>query len=206
MQRSVSLHIPQRIDSTAHVYFDRRVQQTAECSNDSHHSCICIIPFMPAPRQLQHSRRSHALVSSLTAHCSLHVRTHCVGVRCLPAVDAAWRVHAWRIFCASLRCVGTWACAWGQESRGVVGLSGIARVLRLCVAGNCRLVRESVFLNTPNTLGRCCSIGLASSCLGGAQVYMPSSQALQAVGRVTAWLAVQRLAGGALPAHKSQEG
>lgn len=105
---------------------------------------------MPAPRQLQRSRRSHALVSSLTAHCSLHVRTHCVGVRCLPAVDAAWRVHAWCIICASLRCVGTWACAWGQESRGVVGLSGIARVLRLCVAGNCRLVRESVFLNTPN--------------------------------------------------------
>lgn len=43
MQRSVSSHIPQRIDSIAHVYFERRVQQTAECSNDSHHSCICII-------------------------------------------------------------------------------------------------------------------------------------------------------------------
>jgi hypothetical protein len=48
-----------------------------------------------------------------------------------------------------LRCVGV--CAWGQESRGVVGLSGTARVLRLCVAGNTGSILNRCFSTPPNT-------------------------------------------------------
>jgi hypothetical protein len=89
-----------------------------------------ILFHVSTSNNLQCSRPQPCIGQHPDSHTQLACSHHCVGVRCLLAVDAAWCVHAWRTIGVLLRCVG--ACAWSQ-SHGVLWVSQALHGSCVCV-------------------------------------------------------------------------